>query len=120
MIILIADDEDIVRTSLDGILKKGGNFETDFAVDGLETIEKAAIIHYDMILLDINMPKLDGYAVLEKVRARYPDLPIAFITGRGKPEKVAESIAKDKLNAFIEKPFTPEQVLAVVKKLLKQ
>jgi len=119
MKILIADDEEVVRTSLDGILKKGGNYETDFAQDGEEAVKKAKENLYDLLLLDLAMPKLDGYEVLKQVRAMYPDLPVVFITGTGEAKKVMQSIAQYKLNAFIEKPFTPAKVLEIVGKALK-
>lgn len=119
MKILIADDEAVVRDSLEGILTKGGNYEVDSCADGEECIKKTKENLYDLLLLDLEMPKLDGYEVLKQVRAMYPDLPVVFITGTGKAQKVMQSIAQYKLNAFIEKPFTPEKVLEIVGRLLQ-
>jgi CheY-like chemotaxis protein len=114
MKILIADDEETVRSALDGILKKGAGYETDFAYDGAEALKKAITNNYDGVLLDIEMPKLDGYEILKKVRLERPDLPVIFVTGKGNSKKVADSIAHDGLTAFIEKPFTPAEVLETV------
>ena len=118
MKILIADDEEVVRASLDGILKSIKTNVIDFAMDGEEAVKKAKEKLYDLILLDLEMPKLNGYEVLTQVRALYPDLPVIFVTGTGEARKIMKSIAQDKLNAFIEKPFTPEKVLEVVTKAL--
>jgi CheY-like chemotaxis protein len=119
MKILVADDEAVVRDSLEGILKKGGDYEVDSCGDGEECLKKTKENLYDLLLLDLEMPKLDGYEVLKQVRVMYPDLPVVFITATGKAQKVMQSISQYRLNAFIEKPFTPEKVLEIVGKLLK-
>lgn len=115
MRILIADDEEVVRTSLNTILTKGGH-DTAFAIDGEETVKKATTEGFDLVLLDLDMPKLNGYEALKQIKAANPDLPVIFITGTGAAPKIAQSIAQYKLNGFIEKPFTPEQVIDIVNK----
>ncbi|MDD5593630.1 MAG: response regulator [Candidatus Margulisbacteria bacterium] len=120
MKILIADDEAIVRSSLDGILKKGGDFETDFALDGEEALNKIKSDLYDAVLLDLEMPKLDGYELLKQARKIYPNLPVIFITGKADVKKIAASIARNHLNGFIEKPFTPNEVLEALNKAIKK
>lgn len=119
MKILIADDEDLVRTSLDGILKKGGGYETDFALDGEAAVAKIKTELYDAVLLDIEMPKISGYEVLATTREIHPDLPVIFITGKADVKRVAASIAQSRLSGFIEKPFTPDEVLDVISKAIK-
>jgi len=119
MKILIADDEEVVRTSLDGILKKGGSYETDFALDGEEAVQKIASNLYDVVLLDLEMPKISGYDVLAKARVLYPNLPVIFLTGKAEAKKIAASIAKNRLSGFIEKPFTPDEVLDTISQALK-
>lgn len=120
MKILIADDEAIVRSSLDGILKKGGDFETDFALDGEEALNKIKSDLYDAVLLDLEMPKLDGYELLKQARKIYPNLPVIFITGKADVKQIAASIARNHLNGFIEKPFTPNEVLEALNKAIKK
>jgi len=121
MKILIADDEELIRSSLDTILKKGGGFETDFAVDGQEALDKIkAGAFYAAVLLDLQMPKLDGYQVLRQVRSIHPDLPVIFITGKSADvKKIEESISRLNLNGFIEKPFTPNEVLDVISQAMR-
>ncbi len=120
MKVLVVDDEEIIRTTVAEILKGSGDHEIDFAQDGEEALKKSRVNFYDLLLLDIRIPKIDGYEVLKKVRLMYPDLPVIFLTGKGDVKKIMESIAQYKLNGMIEKPFTPEQVLAIVKKYLKK
>ena len=120
MKILIADDEELVRSSLAGILKKGGDFEVDFAFDGEEALNKIKTVFYDAAVLDLMMPKLDGYEVLIRLREIHPDLPVIFITGKAtEAKKIEESITHHNLNAFIEKPFTPDEVLDVITKAVQ-
>jgi len=118
MKILVADDEEVIRTTLEAILKRSGNYEIDLAVDGEEAVNKAKTGMYGLLLLDLNMPKLTGYEVLKQVRKDFPELPVIFITATGEAKKIMQSIAQDKLNAFIEKPFTPEKVLNMVNKAI--
>lgn len=117
--ILIADDEEVVRSTLEAILKKGGGYDVDFATDGEEVIKKVKTSSYGAVLLDIVMPKLDGYEVLRRVREISPELPIIFVSGRGNAKQIMDSLTQYHLTALIEKPFTPEQVLDVVAKSLK-
>lgn len=116
--ILIADDDEVVRASLEAILKKGGGYRTDFAFDGEEALRKVKENLYNLVLLDIAMPKMDGYKVLREIRNIYPELPVVFVTGKGTPQQTLESMAKLNLNGYIEKPFTPEKVLDSVARIL--
>lgn len=116
MRILIAEDEKLLRDSLGDILKK--EYEIDYAYDGEDALKKVNETAYDLLLLNIVMPKIEGYEVLRRVREIYPKIPVIFVSGRGEAEKIAESISKNKLNGFIEKPFLPRQVLEMVKRIL--
>jgi len=117
--ILIADDEELVRSTLAAILEKGGGYNTDFAYDGEEALKKIKENVYGAVLLDIEMPKLTGYEVLKRTRALYPSLPIIFVSGKGKPEKTFESLTQYNLNGYIEKPFSPAKVLEIIARALK-
>jgi len=117
--ILIADDEEVVLNSLDLVLRRGGGYETDFARDGEEALQKVKENIYGLLLLDIAMPKIDGYQVLKEVRTMHPDLPVIFVSGRGESKRIMESLAKYDLTGLIEKPFTPEKVLNIVATTLK-
>ncbi|MCU0641897.1 MAG: response regulator [Candidatus Margulisbacteria bacterium] len=117
MKILIADDETEIRTALETIVRSAGH-QTVLALDGAEALEQLSRGAFDLALLDISMPKVDGYETLKQIRAAGNKMPVVFITGSGESKKVAQSIAQDRLNGFIEKPFTPEKVLEIVSKTL--
>ena len=118
--ILIVDDEEVIRNTLDGILRRGGGYDTDFAVDGIEAIRKIKENTYGVVLLDLALPKVDGYEVLRQARTVRPELPIIFITGTAEAHKVMESLAKYELTGLIEKPFTMEKVLDATARALKK
>lgn len=117
MKILIAEDEKITSDTLKEILRSAG-YDIDFAFDGEEAMKKVKETDFDLVLLNIVMPKIEGYEVLRQIKEIYPKLPVVFVSGKGDAEKIAESISKYKLNGFIEKPFSPDQVLEMVKKIL--
>ena len=82
--ILIADDEPSNTDLFASVLEKC-NYKIDKAFDGEECLEKARSAHFDLILLDVNMPKLDGYEVIKELK-RMPHLkhtPVIFLTGFG-------------------------------------
>ena len=118
--ILIADDEEIIRSSLEAILRRGGGYETDCAEDGEEALRKMKENPYDLVLLDIDMPKIDGYNVLKQIRKVDPELPIVFVTGKGDPQSTIDSLARFGLNSYIQKPFSLEKVLDTVAKLMRK
>ena len=119
MKILIADDETEIIESLTGILQKGAGFEINSAKDGEETLRMIKNDFYDALLLDIVMPKLDGYAVLQQVRKIFPTMPVIFITGHGESKKIEDSIRLYNLTGVIEKPFSPKEVLDIIDKAVK-
>jgi len=117
--ILIVDDEEVIRTTLEGILKLGGGYITSTAIDGEETLAKIRDNNYDLVLLDIQLPKINGYEVLKQARNIRPTLPIVFVTGKGTAEETLKIISQYSLTSYIAKPFTPEKVLDTVAKILK-
>ncbi len=114
--ILIADDEESIRTSLGGILEDEG-YRTLFAVDGVEALAIARQEAPDLVLLDIWMPRMDGLETLQKLKGLYPGLIVVMMSGHGTIETAVRST---KLGAydFIEKPFSLEKVIITVKNAL--
>jgi len=112
MRILIADDEEGIRESLNLIL--GEEYDLAFATDGEQTLAKAKEGAYDLLLLDIKMPKLDGMEVLRRLRADGDGLPVLMLTAYQSVELAKEAV---KLGArdYLPKPFEREQILAAVR-----
>jgi len=118
--ILVVDDErDLVET-LTFRLKASG-YDIIAAFDGQEALEKAKKENPDLIILDLMLPKMDGYKVcgLLKADTRYNKIPIILFTAKAQAEdrKLGEEVGA---NAYIIKPFDPQVLLSKIKELLKE
>ena len=116
--LLIVDDSVTIRTSVNRIFEKAG-YETVLACDGNEALERLDQ-NPDLIVLDVNMPGLDGYGVCEKLRefgSEYDRLPIVFLTS---VESKAMELLGREFGAYLNKPVAPEQLLDVVEDLLQR
>jgi DNA-binding NtrC family response regulator len=105
--ILLVDDEEIVLRSCQRIL--GGEYDVDVAHDGLEALAKVNASDYDVVVLDIKMPKLDGIEVLRRVKEARPDVDIIMVTGL---HEISTAVKAMKLGAldYLPKPFEPDQL----------
>ncbi|MEE9568277.1 MAG: sigma-54 dependent transcriptional regulator [Candidatus Binatia bacterium] len=110
--ILVADDEEIVIQSCLRVLSAGG-FQVDAARDGLEALRAIDENGYDVLILDIKMPKMNGMEVLQRVKEAHPDIDVIMITGLHEIETAVQAM---KLGAFdyLPKPFEPEELELVV------
>jgi DNA-binding NtrC family response regulator len=116
--ILIADDEKIVVRSCMRILSTD-EFEIDSACNGLEAIEKLSKKNYDMLILDIKMPKMNGIEVLQRVKETHPDIDVIMITGLNQIETAVQAM---KMGAFdyLSKPFDPDELELVVSRAFER
>ncbi len=118
--ILVVDDETKLVMAIRIRLEQAG-YEVLVAYDGQEGLEKAKKEKPDLIVLDLMLPKMDGYKVcgLLKADTRYGKIPIIILTARAQEsdEKLGLECAAD---AYIIKPFQHEAVLAKIKELLKE
>lgn len=116
--ILIIDDEEGIQTSLSGILDDEG-----YTVKTAETGEKGLNLikaeNYDVVLLDIWLPHLDGIKVLEEIKSYDENIQVIMITGHG---SVESAVKATKLGAydFLEKPLSLEKVVLSTKNAIKQ
>jgi two-component system nitrogen regulation response regulator NtrX len=116
--VLIVDDEEGVRTSLSGVLGDDG-FDVASAPSSEECLHLLRREDYDVVLLDIWLPKMDGLKALEEIRKLNKTLQVVMISGHG---TIETAVRATKLGAFdfIEKPLSLEKTLLVVKNALKQ
>lgn len=110
ILIHLLDDDDAVRTSLARLLILSGCDVKEYA-SGTELLDAADELKRGIILLDVNMPETDGYAVLRALRARSIGLPVVMMTGAG-----AAPINAD-VAGFIKKPFLRADLMAVLDKV---
>ncbi len=117
--ILIVDDEEIVTRSCLRILGEGDEYEAEAVHDGWEALKRIDETHYDVLILDIMMPKMDGMEVLRRVKETHPDIDVIMVTGLSQIETAVRSM---KLGAFdyLPKPFDPDELKLVVKRALER
>tara|TARA_B100001093_G_scaffold520014_1_gene612058 strand:+ start:2938 stop:4104 length:1167 start_codon:yes stop_codon:yes gene_type:complete len=114
--ILIIEDEKAIRNVLSSIiLDENKSFEIDMADNGLEGFEMIKEHHYDLILCDIKMPKMDGIEVLHKALKLYPELIIIMISGHGDIETAVDCVKSGAFD-FISKPPDLNRLLSTVRK----
>ncbi|MBE0616331.1 MAG: response regulator, partial [Proteobacteria bacterium] len=103
--VLVVDDEKNIRLTLTQSLR-ALEVETDTAVNGEEALAKLGQAAYDLLLLDLKMPGMDGMEVLRRTRETLPELPVVILTAYG---TVASAVEAMKLGAvdFLQKPFSP-------------
>ena len=116
--ILIVDDEESIVTLLKYNAEQAG-FLTETAYDGQKGLEKAATNTFDLIILDLMLPKLDGMEVCKQLRQRKINTPILMLTARG--EEVDKLLGLE-LGAddYLTKPFSPKEVIARMKAILRR
>ena len=117
MKILIVDDEEMIRNVLREYVEFEGN-EADEAADGMEAVKKCRENDYDLILMDVMMPKLDGFSAVKEIK-KEKDIPVIMLSARGEEY--------DKLFAFeigvddyVTKPFSPKEVMARISAVTKR
>jgi DNA-binding NtrC family response regulator len=101
--ILVVDDEQSIIDSVSMVLSAEG-YEIDGCLDGLSALKKTAITEYDLILLDIKMPRMDGIEVLEKIMEHDKNSVVIMISGHGTIETAVEATKKGAYN-FLQKPL---------------
>ena len=115
--ILIADDEEDIRWILETSLKKSG-FKVECAENGEDAVRKACEETYSLILLDINMPDMNGFEVLNHLRDREIDSPIIFITAQNTVSNAIDSIQLGAYD-YLTKPFDLEEVKLFAERAIK-
>ena len=117
--ILVVDDEEDMQKMLKIRLEQE-NFVVITASDGEAAIKAAELEMPDLIILDIMMPKIDGYSCLKEIRRvqKTRDIPILMMSGK-EEEKVRDLFAFQKISGYVEKPFELDDLVAKIKGILK-
>ena len=111
--IMIADDSDAIRLVLKDILSIGEHEVVGEAVDGAEAVEFYSSQKPDILLLDLAMPKKDGFTVVKEVMALDPDAKIILITASDN-QKVIQQCLEAGASAYVSKPFDFDNVLKII------
>jgi two-component system OmpR family response regulator len=115
--ILVIDDEEGIRDLLDTILRRKG-YDVVLAENGPKGLELLRRERPDVIVLDLNMPGMDGLTVLQQVRSLNPKQPVIILTGVGTPETVRQVRALG-VTEFVQKEFSLHLLGDALKRLLK-
>lgn len=115
--ILVVDDELSIRESLSGWLQRGG-YQVETAADGLGALAKIQENHYDILLIDVKMPEMDGLTLLKKLKESETDTSMLMMTAHGDIHDAVEAI---KLGAYdyLLKPFELEELDFTIEKLVQ-
>jgi DNA-binding NtrC family response regulator len=115
--ILVVDDEDIVVKSCIRILSD--QHQVDAASNGRDALLKIEEETYDIVILDIMMPGMDGIEVLRRIKETHPDIDVVMVTGLSQIETAVQAM---KLGAFdyISKPFDPDELALIVQRVLER
>ena len=116
--ILIVDDEPGVRSALGGVLRDEG-YDVDAVDSGEACLERLARHVYDVVLLDVWLPGMDGLATLARMRERQLDAQVVIISGHGNVESAVRAIKNGAFD-FVEKPLSLEKTVLVVRNALRQ
>ncbi len=116
--ILAVDDSASMRQMVTFTLK-GAGFTVIDAVDGVDALEKVKAAKVDLVLTDVNMPRMDGISLIKELRAlpSFKFTPILMLTTESGAGKKTEGKSAG-ATGWIVKPFNPDQLLATIKKVL--
>ncbi|MGP3779820.1 response regulator transcription factor [Halanaerobium saccharolyticum] len=112
--ILVVDDEKNIRLVVGKSLEKAG-FDVYYAVDGVQAVEKANDINPNLILLDLRLPKMNGFLVLEALKSDTPteDIPVIILSALSAEDDVQKAISLG-AEDFLVKPISQSDLLAAV------
>lgn len=116
--ILVVDDDTGVRTVFSSILRKEG-YRVTAVKNGYEAIKVIDEESFDLALVDLRMPGLDGIQVLEKIKSRRPQTRVIIYSAYGLVEDAVEAMRKGAAD-YLNKPFSPNELELNVKKALEK
>lgn len=116
--ILVVEDEEAIRTGLIDVLVFHG-YEADSAATGPAGLEKALTGKFDLILLDIMLPGMDGYEICDRIRTQDRNQPIIMLTAKTSDEEIVQGL---KLGAddYVPKPFSIQQLVLRIEAVLRR
>ncbi|TVQ51821.1 MAG: response regulator [Phycisphaerales bacterium] len=119
MKVFIIDDSKTMRNIQKKILNQLGHTDTEEACDGQDALSKVNAFNPDLILVDWNMPNMDGITFVKTYRAQGKKTPIIMVTTEAEKTRVVEAIQAG-VNNYVVKPFTPEVLSARVNETMEK
>ena len=117
MKVLIVDDEEMIRAALREYVEFEG-WEADDACDGMDAVNKCRENEYDVVLMDVMMPRLDGFSAVKEIR-KFSQVPVIMLSARGEEydKLFGFEIGSDD---YVTKPFSPKEVMARIRAVIKR
>lgn len=116
-ILIIEDERDLANALARGLRQEG--YAVDIATNGMEGLELGEIYEYDLVVLDLNLPKLDGLEVCQRFRSNKPELLILILTARSRLEDRVIGLDQG-ADDYLVKPFHFEELAARIRALLRR
>jgi len=116
--ILVTDDEQKIRE----MIRKYGEhegFTVDEAVDGMDAVEKCEVNAYDLVVMDVMMPNLDGFSAAKEIKQSHPDLPFIMLTALGEEYDRIHGFDIG-VDDYVVKPFSPKELMMRIHAILKR
>jgi CheY-like chemotaxis protein len=116
--VLVVDDEEVIRTTIAGILGSAGRYSVTTASDGKEGLKKAQE-RPDLILLDIEMPRMNGLETLKHLKSKNKtrEIPVIMLTGVDTEDAISHAM-EHQADQYLQKPFKPSTLLAAIDRAL--
>ena len=118
MKILLVEDEEAIRSGLTDLLVYHG-YQVECARDGEEALNKAREQNYELVILDIMLPKIDGFTVCETLRREKPSTPIIMLTAKDAEEDVIAGLSLG-ADDYVTKPFSLKELLLRIEAILRR
>jgi DNA-binding response OmpR family regulator len=118
MKILVIDDEPVVLNSCRKVLEEDG-FDVYLVPSADEALKAMKKEGFDLLLVDVKMPKHDGIYLMQKVKEKWSNVPIIVMSGYPTPDTITDGV-KMGADAFIAKPFTPDELLETIRQVIQK
>ncbi len=115
---LVVDDDAGLRLSVSTALKATGRFHVDEAVDGLDAIEKASVVSYEVVILDMDMPRLNGLETLRRLKEQDPRTIVLMLTAYAAIDDAVKAVKEGAFN-YVSKPVKHEELIQLVDRALE-
>jgi len=116
--ILLAEDDSNLGSMLRNYLA-AKNMETSLFGNGIQALESFSVKQYDLCILDIMMPEMDGLTLAKEIRKINPDIPVIFLTAKGQKDDILEGF-RTGADDYITKPFLMEEMLYRIQAIMKR
>ncbi len=116
--LLIVDDEDKIRNIIRKYAEHEG-FSTDEACDGMEAVEKCETNHYDLCVMDIMMPNLDGFSAVKEIKKKNPNMPFIMLSALGEEYDRIHGFDIG-VDDYVVKPFSSKELMMRIHAILKR